>query len=91
MSDFSGASILNANPKSFWHAWLFSFQTSATIGYGYLLPGTMFANVIVIFDANIRMVAVLPQVTPEGIPFIKLVDLELEGNCELSTIENLTM
>jgi inward rectifier potassium channel len=43
-------SILNAKPHSFWEAFIFSFQTSATIGYGHLLPATTYANIVVIFD-----------------------------------------
>ena len=46
-----GDNIINAKANSFWEAWLFSFQTSTTLGYGYMLPKTAFANVVVIFDA----------------------------------------
>ncbi len=42
--------ILNARPGSLWDCFVFSFQTSTTIGYGYLLPATQYANIIVIFD-----------------------------------------
>lgn len=48
---FTGDNILNAQNDSFWDAFVFSFQTSATIGYGYLLPKTTLANIIVVFDA----------------------------------------
>ncbi len=48
---FLGDSIINANPDSFWDAYMFSFQTSSTLGYGYLLPKTNAANIIVIFDS----------------------------------------
>jgi inward rectifier potassium channel len=30
---------------------MFSFQTSSTLGYGYLLPKTTFANILVVFDS----------------------------------------
>ena len=46
-----GDSILNANPKSYWDAWIFSFQTSTTLGCGYFLPKTMYAHLIVVFDS----------------------------------------
>lgn len=48
---FSGNAILNADANSFWDAYLFSFQTSTTIGYGYFLPKSNLANIIVIFDS----------------------------------------
>ena len=48
---FGGDVILNARPSSYWDAFFFSFQTSATIGYGHLLPKTFYAHVIVIFDS----------------------------------------
>lgn len=47
---FSGDNILNANPESYWDAFFFSFQTSATIGYGYLLPKTILAQMVVMLD-----------------------------------------
>ena len=47
----NGGLILNADPKSYWDAFIFSFQTSSTIGYGYLLPSTPLAHVIAIVDA----------------------------------------
>lgn len=43
-------SISNAQEGSFWDAFVFSFQTSSTIGYGYFVPKTAFAHVIVLFD-----------------------------------------
>ena len=48
---FAGDSILNATPGSFLDAYMFSFQTSSTLGYGYLLPKTTFANILVVFDS----------------------------------------
>ncbi|WP_368667182.1 ion channel [Halobacteriovorax sp. DA5] len=35
---YSPAEILNTNSNSLWDAFIFSFQTSTTIGYGYYLP-----------------------------------------------------
>lgn len=46
----SGNQIINADPNSFWDAFVFSFQTSATIGYGHLLPGSTFTDIVVILD-----------------------------------------
>ena len=43
-------SISNADPQSYWDAFVFSFQTSSTIGYGHLRPETDYANFIVILD-----------------------------------------
>ncbi len=55
-----GDSILNADPNSYWDAFVFSFQTSTTIGYGHLLPATHYADAVVIFDtlAGIIFVAI---------------------------------
>ena len=44
-----GDSIINGN-GSFWEAFVFSFQTSTTIGYGHLRPANGFADAVVIFD-----------------------------------------
>jgi len=54
-------SILNADPNSYWEAFLFSFQTSTTIGYGHFLPNTPYAHSIAIFDtlSGILFVAIL--------------------------------
>ncbi|MCB1172034.1 MAG: hypothetical protein KDK39_00640 [Leptospiraceae bacterium] len=46
-----GDTILHADPDSFWQAFVFSFQTSTTIGYGYYLPKNNFAHVVVILDS----------------------------------------
>ncbi|MCB0379248.1 MAG: hypothetical protein KDD33_12215 [Bdellovibrionales bacterium] len=54
-------SILNADPNSYWHAFVFSFQTSTTIGYGHFLPATEYANALVIAD------------TLSGIIFVALI------------------
>ncbi|MCJ8276315.1 MAG: ATP-sensitive inward rectifier potassium channel 10, partial [Bdellovibrionales bacterium] len=43
-------SILNADPNSYWDAFVFSFQTSTTIGYGHFIPATSYANSLVLID-----------------------------------------
>ncbi|MBQ0799910.1 MAG: hypothetical protein KBT63_11565 [Porticoccaceae bacterium] len=57
----SGDMILNARPGSFVDAYIFSFQTSTTIGYGYLLPKNGYAHAIVMVDvfSGLIFVAVL--------------------------------
>ncbi len=47
---FGGDTILNARPGSYVDAFLFSFQTSTTIGYGYLLPKTGYTHGVVMCD-----------------------------------------
>lgn len=56
-----GDMILNARPNSFIDAYLFSFQTSTTIGYGYLLPKNGYTHAIVMVDvfSGLIFVAVL--------------------------------
>jgi len=58
---FGGDMILNARPNSFIDAYIFSFQTSTTIGYGYLLPKNGITHVIVMVDvfSGLLFVAVL--------------------------------
>lgn len=41
---------MNARPGSYIDAFLFSFQTSTTIGYRYLLPKTGYTHGVVMFD-----------------------------------------
>jgi inward rectifier potassium channel len=49
-------SIANARPGSFEDAFFFSVQTMATIGYGVMAPGTLFAHVLVTLEAMIGVV-----------------------------------
>lgn len=49
----SPAIISNVQSDSLWELFLFSFQTSSTIGYGYFLPQSNTAHIIVILDAII--------------------------------------
>ncbi|MFG1499029.1 ion channel [Halobacteriovorax sp. XZX-3] len=48
---YSPAEISNTNSNSLWDAFVFSFQTSSTIGYGYYLPKNDPAHFLVIIDA----------------------------------------
>ncbi len=45
-----GDIILNAEANSYWDAFVFSFQTSSTIGYGHFIPKTNYAHFIVMLD-----------------------------------------
>ncbi len=63
-----GDTILNANPASFWDAFVFSFQTSTTIGYGHYLPQGNFAHIIVMFDT---MSGILFVAIATGLAFAK--------------------
>ncbi len=53
--------ILNAAPNSFFDAFFFSVQTSASIGYGVMSPGNAYAHVLVTLEAitSIMGIAVL--------------------------------
>jgi inward rectifier potassium channel len=46
-----GDVIANAEPGSFWDAYMFSVQTLATIGYGAMAPKTPYADVLVAIEA----------------------------------------
>lgn len=48
---FTPAEIVNVKADSLWGYFLFSFQTSSTIGYGFFLPDSDWAHGIVILDA----------------------------------------
>ncbi|MBL4583035.1 MAG: hypothetical protein JKX83_00310 [Pseudomonadales bacterium] len=56
-----GDMIINARPNSFIDAYIFSFQTSTTIGYGSLLPQNGIAHAVVMVDvfSGLLFVAVL--------------------------------
>ncbi len=53
-----GDCIENARPGSFLDAYFFSVQTMATIGYGKMLPKTVFANALVTVEALTGMLFV---------------------------------
>jgi inward rectifier potassium channel len=61
-------SIENARPGSFVDAFFFSVQTMATIGYGKMVPHTMFANVLVTVEALLGLLG-LAMIT--GLLFAK--------------------
>lgn len=61
-------SSLNARPGSFVEAFVFSFQTSTTIGYGFLLPKTPYAHVVVMFDV---IIGILYVAVVTGLAFAK--------------------
>jgi len=66
---FAGDNILNADPESYWDAFFFSFQTSATIGYGHMVPKSTFANVVILFDTISGLIFVA---IATGLAFAKL-------------------
>lgn len=43
--------VANARPGSLWDGFLFSVQTMATIGYGYMYPQSTVAHVLVVIEA----------------------------------------
>jgi inward rectifier potassium channel len=47
---YSPADILNARPNSLWDSFVFSFQTSSTLGYGRLIPNSNLTHAIVLLD-----------------------------------------
>jgi len=47
------AEIINARQDSLWDAFIFSFQTSSTLGYGHYLPKSDLAHGLVILDTMI--------------------------------------
>lgn len=65
---YSPAEILNASPNSLWDSFIFSFQTSSTLGYGYLLPKSHVAHTIVILDT---MVGIFYVAIITGLAFSK--------------------
>lgn len=50
--------ILNAQPGSFWDAFFFSVQTSASIGYGVMSPGNTYAHLLVTLEAITALVGI---------------------------------
>lgn len=65
---FSPAEILNVRPGSLWDAFIFSFQTSSTVGYGYFLPKSDTAHAIVMLDT---MVGIFYVAIVTGLAFAK--------------------
>lgn len=50
--------ILNADPDSFADAFFFSVQTSASIGYGVMSPGTPYGHLLVTLEAIISLLGI---------------------------------
>lgn len=53
-----GNCIANARPGSFSDNFFFSVQTLATIGYGSMYPKTLYANIVVIVEVMVGLVAI---------------------------------
>jgi inward rectifier potassium channel len=47
---FLDASILNTRPGSYWDSFIFSFQTSSTLGFGHYLPNSNLSHILVFLD-----------------------------------------
>lgn len=65
---FSPAEILNVRPDSLWDSFIFSFQTSSTLGYGYFVPQSVTAHSLVILDT---MVGIFYVAIITGLAFSK--------------------
>ena len=63
-----GHSLEHADAGSFSDAFFFSVQTMATIGYGYIIPRTLFANLLVTVEA---LVGLLGLAVVTGLVFAK--------------------
>ncbi|MEL6491757.1 MAG: ion channel [Cyanobacteria bacterium J06621_3] len=50
--------IINAQPGSFADAFFFSVQTSASIGYGVMSPGTPYAHLLVSLEAIVSLIGI---------------------------------
>lgn len=50
--------IINARPYSFWDAFFFSVQTSASIGYGVMSPGTHYGHLLVTLEAILSLLGI---------------------------------
>lgn len=53
-----GDNIANAQPGSFPDAFFFSVQTFASIGYGFMYPKTLYANIIVAIEAIVGLIGI---------------------------------
>jgi inward rectifier potassium channel len=63
-----GDTILNAEPGSIRDAFFFSVQTSATIGYGGMMPKTLYGHILV---TAISFVSILQNAMATGLMFAK--------------------
>lgn len=86
----SPAEILNARPDSLWDSFIFSFQTSSTLGYGYMIPTTDIAHAIVVFDT---MMGIFYAAIITGLAFSKFSRPEAKvmfsNNIILTTFDNI--
>lgn len=86
----SPAEILNARPDSIWDAFIFSFQTSSTLGYGHMIPTTNIAHTIVIFDT---MMGIFYAAIITGLAFSKFARAEAKvifsDNIIFTTFDNI--
>ena len=64
----AGDSIQGARPGSFADAFFFSVQTMATIGYGHMVPRTLWANILVAVES---LVSLLGLAVVTGLTFAK--------------------
>lgn len=64
----AGDSIQGARPGSFADAFFFSVQTMATIGYGHMVPRTLWANILVAIES---LVSLLGLAVVTGLTFAK--------------------
>ena len=53
-----GDGVANAQPGSFLDHFFFSVQTLATIGYGFMYPKTLFANLVVTIEVMVGIVSI---------------------------------
>ena len=53
-----GEGVANAQPGSFLDHFFFSVQTLATIGYGFMYPKTLFANLIMTLEVMVGIVSI---------------------------------
>jgi len=87
---YSPAEILNAKPDSLWDAFIFSFQTSSTLGFGRLLPKSNLAHVIVILDT---MMGIFYVAIMTGLAFSKFAKpsakIIFSDKIILSTFDNI--
>ena len=53
-----GPDTIANSDGSFWHAFFFSVQTSASIGYGAMTPATAYANALVTLEAIVSILGI---------------------------------
>lgn len=86
----SPAEILNVRPDSLWDSFIFSFQTSSTVGYGYFLPKSDTAHALVIVDT---MVGIFYVAIVTGLAFSKFArpsaKVLFSNNIILSTFDGI--